>query len=262
MNDDVINFNGTMDKHRQGMVLEGRTFTDLQMTEQLLRGLSVTGAVNAIFTACVNALNLRFMGGNASVSPTKVMHETNSVYQNLLWQKTWKEAPKKAISLTTKTESIPALKKRNAALATKIDELSNKVGVGGEPVVRNWQYTKVGDIAYHPQMKEKYVWCTQHGTKSGCYMKAPHDHEKWAAKKAANPYNKNKKARVAATTVTTNDGDKKPAAKPTGSDGKLKLNSNVQAALTTSMQARAMTNSEIEEILMEVDGQFYDSPKE
>jgi len=257
VNDNVVKFNAQMEKHRQMMVIEGRPCGEEFFGEQLLRGLAVTGSVNPLFGTAVQRLTLDWFAGDKGVTSVQIMSDTNNVYTNCIFGKNWKVAPAKSIVLATQAQQLLQRNKLVERALTSIME--------GASIRRNnnddnaWMFTKRADTMKHPKTGVDMVWCDV-GHKGGCYMKAPHDHAQWElAREKKGKFRRSKKAKVAATTTTNiKDGDKKPAAKKSGA---LKLDGTIsQAALTTNLQSKGLTNAEIEEILWELDGQTL--PKE
>lgn len=129
----------------------------------------------------------------------------STMYTNMSTLGTWGQISKKSqqiIALTTSLNTVES--KLQKALAAGQDTKkpgtkpsggkpsganpppTKKKGGGGAP---QWQITKVGNKLKHPDKDIDMIWCPHHksadGKVNGMYMPFPHNHDEWAAKKAA-----------------------------------------------------------------------------
>ena len=180
---------------------------------------------------------------------------TADLLTNLDHEGSWgqqSEKDKKIIALTTKTEELKKqVKTMEKSLTTLKNGEKGKANASRSPLPE-WRITKKGQHTNDPDTGKKMVWCDKrHG--KGMYMPDPHDCDAWAKRKAERDaaYKEKRRAkRNKPGSSTDSAGSSSTSAdKETKSSGKLKLDGNLRAALTTQLRGHGLSDKEIEDTL-------------
>ena len=177
----------------------------------------------------------------------------STMYTNMSTLGTWGQISKKSqqiIALTTTLNTVESKLKNALAVGQDTTKKPGTKPSGSKPSgakppttqkggrgAPQWQITKVGNRIKHPDTGIDMIWCPKHqstdGKVNGMYMPFPHNHEEWAAKKAAS------KAAYKQRGKRKNDGTHKddPNIKKMGSINdnatKLALSESIKTALMT-----------------------------
>jgi hypothetical protein len=127
---------------------------------------------------------------NGKTSSAEAVEALRTCYKNTVAAKTWGNIDVTKNNITLLTTKIAAQAKEIARLKTSSGGGTNQKPHDKDDTDRSWL------LIYDGTMKEdlhgnEYVWCKlcgpgrSKGTPQGMYMKSPHDHKEWLAKKKA-----------------------------------------------------------------------------
>ena len=125
----------------------------------------------------------------------EVLAELTNKYTDMAADGTWGQISKEHEQIIALTTQVGTLKKKIiAGMKQPIPRKEKKDDPSPPPPEKKgfgaplWQITKKGNTMKHPDNGDDMVWCSRHTSKdgkvNGMYMKGPHDHDDWAAKKA------------------------------------------------------------------------------
>ena len=174
-----------------------------------------------------------------------VLESLRNTYKNLREDGTWTRLTAKDQAFVALTTKIKKLEKRLADDGTSAggDKPNPKTpsGGGGAP---GWMITKVGHHTKHPETGETMVWCDKHKSKNGVvngmYMKAPHDHDEWLAKRVQRSKEYRERASNKRKAGRDAGGDDKKGSKSKdknkdhGGTSKMALSKSFMAGLATT----------------------------
>ena len=218
---------------------------DQQFLTILFKALSST--TNPDFNLEVKNEKSRWLR-NKSVDVNQTISNLNTVYKNMVAERTWDQVDERKQQIIALTSQIKKLKSKTKSHQTK----TNTPSSDKKFKVPTWRIKNVGPATKDPDSGSKFVWCPHHKSKdgmvNGMYIPDGHNHEEWLEKKQKQR-NFLFKRRDKSSNNESNQSPNKKFRRNEKHPSKLALEKAFTSALTTRVQ---MGDKEAEETFNEM----------